>query len=93
MKMVAYQDTQVYTAGEMYKAGHSIEEIKTALGVSDHTAKGYVRMAGFNVDTRKYHRETPSGEIELTESGQKWATEWTAVQVMFAVLGLEAKHG
>lgn len=91
--MIAYQDTQVYIAGEMYADGHSIDDIKKALGVSDHTAKGYVRMAGYNIDTRQYHKVTPAGEMVLTEAGQKWATDWTAMQVMFAVLGLEARHG
>lgn len=88
-----YQETQKCTAGKMYGNGDSVEEISKALGVNEHTAKGYIRDAGYSIDTRRYHKETPTGEMVLTESGQKWATEWTAVQVMFAVMDLEGGNG
>lgn len=91
--MITYEGSQIYTAGQMYLDGHNLKEISVALGVSEPTAQKYVHEAGFSIDEKRYHKVTPAGEMVLTEAGQKWATDWTAMQVMFAVLGLEAKHG
>lgn len=91
--MITYEGSQIYTAGQMYLDGDNLKEISVALGVSEPTAEKYVHEAGYSIDEKRYHKVTPAGEMVLTEAGQKWATDWLVMQLMFVVSGLEVKHG